>query len=116
MLAEPFFIFKCLLSQSPLTKALSSLDSSKSYGRLLENLEPGTSTELFLPENDFKTSSTVIVSKKHQDFGDLETNQRPEPQTRFFFICSYTYELNIIFFICSYTYEFNIIYDNWLDT
>ena len=55
-------------------KALNSLDSSRLYGRLLENPKPGASTDLFLPENDFKTSSTVNFSKKLQDFGDLETN------------------------------------------
>ena len=31
--------------------------------------------ELFLPENDFKTFSTV-EKKKDPDFGGLETNQR----------------------------------------
>ena len=56
-----------------------------------------------MPENDFKTSSTVNFSKKRQDFGDLETNQRHEPQTRFSFF----------FLIYSYTYELNIIYKNW---
>ena len=41
--------------------------------------------------------SKVNVSKKRQDFGDLETNQRYEPQTRLFFICTYTYELNVVY-------------------
>ena len=72
-------------------KALNSLDPSRSFGRLLENPKPGASMELFLPENGFKTSSTVNFSKKRQDFGDPETSQGYEPQTRFFFICFYTY-------------------------
>ena len=59
-----------------LIKALYSLDSSRSYGRLLENPKTGASRDLFLPESDFKTSSTVNFSKKHPDFGGLETNQR----------------------------------------
>ena len=36
---------------------------------------------LFLAENDFKTSSAVDFPKKRPDFGDLEANQRHEPQT-----------------------------------
>ena len=78
-----------------LIKALYSLDSSKSYGRLLEYSKTGASRDLFLPESDFKTSSAVNFSKKHPDFGGLETNQRQETQTRIFFICSSTYELII---------------------
>ena len=35
---------------------------------------------LFLAENDFKTSSAVDFPRKRPDFGDLETNQRHEPQ------------------------------------
>ena len=58
-----FGIFKCLLPP-------------RSYGRLLENPKTGASRDLFLPESDFKTSSTVNVPKTHPDFGGLETNQR----------------------------------------
>ena len=35
--------------------------------------------ELFLSENDFKTSSTVNF-QKHPDFGGLEINQRHKVQ------------------------------------
>ena len=52
--------------------------------------------ELFLPENDFKTSSTLNFPKKHPHFGDLETNQIDKTQTRIFFISPSTYELNIM--------------------
>ena len=45
-------------------------------GRLLENHETGGSRELFLPENNLQTSSAVDFSKKHSNFGGLETNQR----------------------------------------
>ena len=62
-------------------KALNSLDSSKPYEKLLENLKIGGFRELFLPENDFQTSSAKNFSKKYLDFGDLETNQRHENQT-----------------------------------
>ena len=41
-----------------LIKALNSLSFSRSYGRT------GASTELFLTENDFKTSFTVNFPKK----------------------------------------------------
>ena len=40
-----------------LIKALYSLDSFRSCGRLLENPKTGAPRDLFLPENDFKTSS-----------------------------------------------------------
>ena len=59
-----------------LIKALYSLDSSRSYGRLLENPKIGACRDLFLPESDIKTSSAVNFPKKHPDFGDLEIYQR----------------------------------------
>ena len=68
-----------------LIKALYSLDSSRSYGRLLENPKTGASRELFLLESDFKTSSTVNFPKKTSRLGSLETNQRCETQTIKFF-------------------------------
>ena len=37
--------------------------------------------ELFLPENDFQTSSAVSFSQKHPDFRGLATNQRHGIQT-----------------------------------
>ena len=45
---------------------------------------------MFLPENDFKTCSTVSFPKSHPDFGDLETNERHE------IIFFSAYELDII--------------------
>ena len=36
---------------------------------------------LFLPKNDFQTSSTVNFQKKHLDFGGLEINRRHETLT-----------------------------------
>ena len=62
--------------KSRVVKALCSLDSSRSYGRLLENPKTRGSRDFLLSENDFKTSSTVNFPKKHPDFGGLETNQR----------------------------------------
>ena len=59
-----------------LMKALYSLDSSRPNGRLSQNPKTGGFRELFLPENDFKTCSTVNFPKKHPDFGGLETNRR----------------------------------------
>ena len=61
-----------------LIKAFNSLDSSRSNGRLSQNPKTRGFRELFLPENDFKTCSTVNFPKKHPDFGGLETNQRHE--------------------------------------
>ena len=72
---QKFFAFlNAYYPKAQLIKALNSLDSSRTYGRLLENPKTGGSRELFLPENDFKTCSAVKFSKKHTDFGGLETN------------------------------------------
>ena len=97
MFLETICILECLLTQNPTNQgSKNSLDSSRSYERLLENPKAGASKVLFLPENDFKTSSTVNFQKKCSDFGDLETNQTHEPQAKLFFICPSTYQLNII--------------------
>ena len=61
-----------------LIKALYSLYSSRSYGRLLGNPKTGTTRDLFLPESNFRSSSAVNFPKIHPDFGGLEMNQRHE--------------------------------------
>ena len=64
-----------------LIKALNSLDSYRPYGKLLEHQEEeGDSGELFLPENDFQTSSAKFFLKKHPFFGGLGTKRRLEIQ------------------------------------
>ena len=52
-----------------LTRALNSLHSSRTYRRLLESPKPGSSRQLFLPENGFKTCYAVYFSKKSSRFG-----------------------------------------------
>ena len=79
-------------TQNPTNKIHNSLDSSRPYGRLLENQKTGGSRELFLPENYFQASSTKVFPKKHLDFGGLDMKFR----LYFFFTCPFTYELNII--------------------
>ena len=64
-----------------LSKYLNSPDSSRPYGRLLQNLKARSSRDLFLLENDFQNSSTKDFPKKHSDFGGLEANWRHEIQT-----------------------------------
>ena len=81
--------------KTKLIKALESLDSLRSYGRLLQNTKTGASRDLFLPESDFKTCFVRNFQKKCQDFGNLETNQGHET-LEFFFLCPSAYELNII--------------------
>ena len=49
-----------------LTKTLKSLESSRTNRRLLESPKPGSSRELFLPENSFKTCYTVYFPKNIQ--------------------------------------------------
>ena len=67
-----------------LIQSLSSLESSRPYGRMLENQKTWGSEELFLPENNFQNSSTKKFPKKHPDCGGLETNRRQEIQTCIF--------------------------------
>ena len=70
-----FGIFECLFTPKSIQTKLSTLliDSSRSYKRPLENQKTEGSRELFLPENDFQTSSIVNFPKKYRDFGDQET-------------------------------------------
>ena len=67
LLAEfPLYIFECLLTRN--TTNQYSLDSSITYGWLLENLKARGFRELFLPANDFKTCYTVNFPKKNSRF------------------------------------------------
>ena len=77
-----FFAFlNVYYPKTHLIKALSSLDSSRTNGRISKNPKTVEFRELFLPENSFKTCSTVNFPKEHLDFGGLETNRRHEIQT-----------------------------------
>ena len=69
------------LKTTQLTKALNSLDSSRTCTRLLESPKRGSFRELYFQENGLKTRYTVYSSKKHPDFGGLEINGRHEIQT-----------------------------------
>ena len=73
------------LRPTHLTKAVNSLDSSRTYRRLLESPKLGRSRELFLSENGFKTCYTAYFSKNLPDLGGLEINGRHEIQTLFIF-------------------------------
>ena len=67
------YFFEFLLTQNPTNHG--SLDSSRTYGRVLANLKTGGSTESFLLENDFQTYCIVNFPKIfHPDFGGLKTN------------------------------------------
>ena len=59
--------------KTQLIKALTSIDSSRSYRRLPQNPKTGGFRGLCLPKNDFKTCSTLNFLKKHPDFGGLES-------------------------------------------
>ena len=66
-------------------KVFNSLDLSRPCGRLLENPKAGGSRELFLPENDFKTSSIVLIvnfPKKHPDFQGMVSKWLSSPPTK----------------------------------
>ena len=67
--------------QTHLIKVLNSPYSLRPNGRLSQNLKTGGFRELFLPENYFKTCSSVNFLKKHPDFGGQEINRTYEIQT-----------------------------------
>ena len=71
------------------------IDSSRPYGRLLENQKTGGSRELFLPENDFQTSSAVNFQKNIQISEAWKPTRGMKLRLEFFCTCSFTYELNI---------------------
>ena len=58
---QNFFLFfsAYYYPQTHLIKAVNSLDSSRSNGRISKNPKTGEFRELVLPGNDFKTCSTV---------------------------------------------------------
>ena len=64
---QKFFAFLNVYEpQTQLIKINISLDSTIPYKWLLENQKTGGFRELFLPENDFQTSSTVDFPKNIQ--------------------------------------------------
>ena len=74
-LGRIFLHFSMPINTKPNKSRLSVLAISGSYGRLLQNPKTGGFRELFLPENDFKTCSTVNFPIKHPDFSSLEPNK-----------------------------------------
>ena len=71
-LGRIFLHFSMPINPKPNKSRLSALAISGSYGRLLQNPKTGGFRESFLPENDFKTCSTVNFPIKHPDFSSLE--------------------------------------------
>ena len=66
------------INPNAIIKGLNSLDSARLNGRLLQNPKTRGFRELFLPKNDLQICSAANFSKKHVDFGSLETNGRHE--------------------------------------
>ena len=79
-----------------LTKIHNSLDSSRPHRRLVENQKRGSSRELFLPENDFQTSSTINFPKNIQILEAWKPTKDIKFRLEFFCTCPSKYELNII--------------------
>ena len=67
-------ILNAYLLKTQLIKIHNFFDSFRPNGRLLENQKTRGSRELFLPENDFKTCSTVNCRRwlKNRNFYFLE--------------------------------------------
>ena len=95
--------FNVSYSKTHLITAFYCVDSSRSFGRLLENSKTGACRGLCLPESDFKTSSAVNFPKRHPEFGGPETNQRHEIQTRIFLHMLFFFLLSNFFFFYEYT-------------
>ena len=73
-----FFAFlNAYYTKTHLIKSSNFLNSSRPYGRLLENQKTGGSRELFLIS---KTAPQKFFFKRHSDFGGLETNQKHDIQ------------------------------------
>ena len=66
LLAEILCIFECLLTQNPTNQGSKLSKFFQILWKLLENPNTGASMELFLPENNFKASSTVNFPKNVQ--------------------------------------------------
>ena len=64
LLGEIFGIYERLLTQNSSNQDLQLSWFFRPYGRLLENPKTGGSSELFMPENDFKTSSAKFLMPK----------------------------------------------------
>ena len=79
------FIFECLLPQNPSNLSSLLIDSSRSYKRLLKNKKTGGSRELFLPENDFQTSSTANFPKNIQILEAWKPTEDMKFRIEFFF-------------------------------
>ena len=84
-LAGMFCIFECLLLLCPLIKALNSLDSSRTCGRLLENPKTGGFRELFRPENNFKKCSVISFPKNLQSLEAWKPTKNMKLRLEFYF-------------------------------
>ena len=77
-------------------KSLNSLVSFRPYGRLLKNKKAEVPRELFLPENDFQTSSTKIFPINIQILVAWKPTEDTKVRLEFFSTCPSTYELIMI--------------------
>ena len=90
-----FAVLNAYKPKTQLIKAHNFIESSRSYGS--PNPKNKGFRELFLSENDFKTSSTVNFPKNIQILEGWKLTKYIEFRFDFFFItCSSTYGLNII--------------------
>ena len=77
-LSKKFLYTWMPINPKPIIKGLNSVDFARLNGRLLQNPKTRGFRELFLPKNDLQICSAANFSKKHVDFGSLETNGRHE--------------------------------------
>ena len=82
--AEIFGILNVYYPKSHLIKALYSLDSPRSNGRLSQNLKTGGFRELFLLENNFKTCLAVNFQKNIQILEAWKTTKNMKFDLNFF--------------------------------
>ena len=88
------------ITPKPIESKLSSLliDSSRPHKRLLQNQKRGGSRELFLPGNDFQTSSTVNIPKNIQILETWKSTEGIKSRLDFFHITymSTQYSIKIV--------------------
>ena len=86
MSAEYFFVFlNAYYPNTHLIQFFNFVDSSKPYGRLLENQKTGGSKELFLPGNDFQNSFTKIFQNNIQILETWKPTEDVKFRLEFFF-------------------------------
>ena len=108
LLAEMFFIFEVLLTPKP-TNQDSQLRIVPDRKEDYEKNQKRDSRELFLPENDFETSSTLIFQNNIQILEDWKPTGDMKFRLEFFCTCPPTYKTEFCNFLSFISVEVLIL-------